>query len=135
WTPAWLANQLVGNVLKKLPAGTDPQLIDMCCGSGAMIVEAVRRAKLRIQATSELTSAQKIQKLTQAITGFDIDPLAVMLSKITWVLAARDLIDIDGGSTPISIPVYHADSLFAITPLSQSVEDDEQAGSHKLQIA
>jgi len=135
WTPSWLAGHLVGHVLDKVPPGEDPQLVDMCCGSGAMIVEAVKRTKSRIESSStKIDSGQRIQKLAQAITGFDIDPLAVMLSKINWVLASRDWLHAAGG-IPVSIPVYHADSLFAITPLSDSVDDSNENGVHKLQIA
>jgi hypothetical protein len=60
--------------------------------------------------------------LSDAITGFDIDPLAVMLAKIGWVLAARDWLN---EAIPTPIPVYHADSLFATTPLTKVVDESE----------
>ncbi len=43
-----------------------------------------------------------------------------MLAKVSWVLAARDWLD---PASPISIPVYHADSLFAATPLTKVIDD------------
>src|SRR5690606_27987442 len=48
----------------------------------------------------------------------DIDPLAVMLSKISWIVAAREWITASEG-LKVTIPIYHADSLFAITPLNE----------------
>ena len=52
-------------------------------------------------------------------TGFDIDPLAVSLSKTTWVVTLAP--EIKAATAPIVIPVYHADSLFAVTPVSAAL--------------
>jgi len=124
WTPTWLARALVSNTLQKLPPGIPPRFIDMCCGSGTMVVEVVRQLKQRIEATGTVAEkAQRINLLTEAITGFDIDPLAVMLSKISWVLAAKDWLE-PFGTHRVTIPVYHADSLFAMTPLSRENSGD-----------
>ncbi len=132
WTPSWLASRVVDHVFSKLPADVDPQLVDMCCGSGAMIVEAVKKAKARIESSGKaLNAEQKLQKLSQSITGFDIDPLAVMLSKISWVLASRDWLE----NVHVAIPIYHADSLFAITPLSTIVAEEEGHEFQSLKIA
>lgn len=121
WTPSWLAEKLVQNTLTKLPAGHEPRLVDMCCGSGAMVVEAVKQAKVQLISKGEgAESPGALAKLSEAITGFDIDPLAVMLAKVSWVLAARDWLD---PARPVSIPVYHADSLFAATPLTKVLDD------------
>ena len=51
-------------------------------------------------------------------TGFDIDPLAVSLSKATWVatLAA----EINAARRPIVIHLP-CDSLFAVTPVSKAI--------------
>lgn len=134
WTPKWLANKIVNNVITKIPKESQPMLVDMCCGSGAMIVEAVQLSKNRINEIMEKEPQErKIQALSQAITGFDIDPLAVILSKISWVLAARDWLEPFGTYT-VTIPIYHADSLFAITPLSDNVQNDEDELSYELKI-
>lgn len=132
WTPTWLARALVQNTISKLPEDAQLRFIDMCCGSGAMILETIRQAKERIEANDDkLNEAQKVQLLTHSITGFDIDPLAVMLSKISWVLAAKDWL-LPLGTHRIVIPIYHADSLFATTPLSQEIVEDGQKISLKL---
>lgn len=134
WTPNWLARLIVDHVLSKLPEDEAPQLVDMCCGSGAMIVEAVKITKNRVEiAMVDESQERKLQILTQAITGFDIDPLAVMLSKVSWVLAAREWLE-PFGNYAIPIPVYHADSLFAITPLS-NIEDEQGQEFYRLTIA
>ncbi|HEY4195484.1 MAG TPA: N-6 DNA methylase, partial [Mucilaginibacter sp.] len=126
WTPAWLSKQIVERVTSEIPYEKPLRLIDMCCGSGSMIVQSVRIAKQRLEHLGIAQGSTEANSyLTQSITGFDIDPLAVLLSKINWVLAAKDSISF--GSHPISIPVYHADSLFAITPLSKDLRTTHEA--------
>jgi hypothetical protein len=133
WTPSWLARQVVKRVISSLPAKCPPQLVDMCCGSGAMIVETVKQVEANISATSKSQDA-KVKAISQAITGFDIDPLAVILSKINWVLAARKVLE-PFGNVKVTIPVYHADSLFAITPLSNAVEEENGQEFYNLKVA
>lgn len=134
WTPSWLSCKLVRHVSESIPEFEHLQFIDMCCGSGSMIIETVKIAKERIESIENKSSPErKLQLLIQAITGFDIDPLAVILSKINWVLTAMDWIQ-PLGKHAVSIPVYHADSLFAITPLSNSFDDQNQS-VYSLRIA
>lgn len=131
WTPAWLAAEVVAKTIEGIPETEDPRLVDMCCGSGAMVVEAVKLAKRRLDAAGTPGDAAYVTRLTHAITGFDIDPLAVMLSKVGWVVAARDSLE-PFGAFQVSIPIYHADSLFAATPLSKKV--DEETGSDRYEL-
>ena len=60
-----------------------------------------------------------LAELATAITGFDIDPLAVLLARTTWVITLKD--EIRASSESVTIPVFHADSLFAITPSTRSL--------------
>lgn len=134
WTPSWLSKRLVEEVTSNISSAEDIRLIDMCCGSGSMIVEAIKIAKARITSQHPAhTQESKIDLMVKSITGFDIDPLAVMLSKINWILAGMDWLQ-PLGAYLISIPVYHADSLFAITPISNQA-DDEDNTSFTLKIA
>ncbi|ULX24990.1 hypothetical protein IYN96_02690 [Xanthomonas oryzae pv. oryzicola] len=126
WTPAWLAAKLVGHALSKLPEGQQPRFVDMCCGSGAMVVETVKGAQKRLQAAgSRPGDPVALGELTAAITAFDIDPLAVMLAKVGWVLASKEWLVLGHEA---QIPVYHADSLFANTPVTKvfSATGEEQ---------
>ncbi|MFA7247630.1 MAG: hypothetical protein WC169_10710, partial [Dehalococcoidia bacterium] len=116
------------------PGNEMPRLVDMCCGSGAMVVETVLQAKTRIASIIPGSDGERrIQELALAITGFDINPLATILAKIGWVLAARDWLE-PLGAFSITIPIYNADSLFAVTPLSNQLEVEGQE-THQLQIA
>ena len=109
WTPAWLGRLLVDQCFENLPDGQKPRIIDMCCGSGSILAEVLKAAKSRY-------GFNDITTLHDVATGFDINPLAVSLSKTTWVVALVD--EIKAANTPIIIPIYHADSLFSVTPVT-----------------
>lgn len=110
FTPEWLADRLAQRVLDGLPQDESAQLVDMCCGSGS-IVAAVLRDVVRRRADISL------DELTRTVTGFDVDPLAVILAKTTWVVTLATYLQ--QRAIDIVIPIYHADSLFATTPVSQ----------------
>lgn len=112
WTPAWLARHLAERCLDDLPDGEPPEIIDMCCGSGAILAEVIKAVKARY-------GYDDIANLGNVVTGFDIDPLAVAFAKTTWVISLID--EIKGAGGPVTIPVFHADSLFAVTPVSASL--------------
>src|SRR5690606_31383277 len=102
WTPHWLSRLLADRCLDGLPAGESPRLVDMCCGSGTIIAEIIKATRARF-------GFADIEKLGDVATGFDIDPLAVCLAKTTWVVSLAG--EIKAATKPITIPIYHADSL------------------------
>jgi hypothetical protein len=112
WTPAWLARHLARRCLDNLPAGDAPRIVDMCCGSGSILAEVLKTAREKFKFTA-------LAELHDVATGFDIDPLAVALSKTTWVVTLAA--EIKSAKGKIIIPIYHADSLFAVTPVSAIV--------------
>ncbi|MGB6877123.1 MAG: N-6 DNA methylase [Candidatus Acidiferrales bacterium] len=109
WTPAWVGRLLAERCIDNLPAGEPPRIIDMCCGSGSILAEVLKVARERLGLVG-------ITALHDVATGFDIDPLAVTLSKTTWVVTLAP--EIKAATSRIVIPIYHADSLFAVTPVS-----------------
>ena len=109
WTPGWLGQHLAWCCLDNLPEGERPRIIDMCCGSGSILAEVVK-------ATRDRFGLADIASLHDVATGFDIDPLAVSLAKTTWVVTLAD--EIKAATSPIIIPIYHADSLFSVTPIT-----------------
>jgi len=112
WTPHWLAHLLADRCIDGLPNGESPRIVDMCCGSGTMLAEIIKATRARFGFST-------IEHLGEVATGFDIDPLAVSLAKATWVVSLSA--EIKATTKPIIIPIYHADSLFAVTPVSASV--------------
>ena len=112
WTPAWLGGLLAERCFENLPDGQEPRIVDMCCGSGSMLAEVLKVAKARF-------GFKNMADLQDVATGFDIDPLAVSLAKTTWVISLVD--EIKAATAPIVIPIYHADSLFSVTPVTKDL--------------
>lgn len=110
-TPVWLSRLLAERCIETLPTGEPPRAVDMCCGSGTIVAEIIKAARSR--------GMSGIEALRDVATGFDIDPLAVSLAKTTWVVTLAA--EIREAGTPVAIPIYHADSLFSVTPLSPAL--------------
>ena len=110
-TPVWLSRLLAERCIETLPTGEPPRAVDMCCGSGTIVAEVIKAARNR--------GMSGINTLREVATGFDIDPLAVSLAKTTWVVTLAA--EIREAGTPVVIPIYHADSLFSVTPLSPAL--------------
>ncbi len=113
-TPAWLSEALVNNVAQKLPVGEWPRFIDMCCGSGSMLISTIKYCASKFTNLS-LSDSEKYDVISSAAMGIDIDPLAVLLAKINWIIHTEQYCN---DETEIVIPVYHADSLFISSPVS-----------------
>lgn len=116
-TPFWLSERVVSNVISMLEDGELPHFVDMCCGSGSMLIATINETKKII---SSLDHSQAETAIISCCTGFDIDPLAIILAKINWLINVADIIDFSKG---VFIPIYNSDSLF-ISSLASSSEDD-----------
>lgn len=106
-TPPWLANRMVERVASLL--GEVPlRMVDTACGSGAILVEAIRHQMSAVAALDD--PIERARVIAASATGFDIDPLAALFAKTNWVIAMRDQLPHLG---EVAIPVFHTDSLFA----------------------
>jgi hypothetical protein len=129
FTPAWLCGLMADKTLDMLAPGEPPRAVDMCCGSGAMLVALSGRYRERLsEAGYEPGDSEALRLLVESTTGFDVDPLAVLLAKVNWLMANRDWL-VRGER--VSVPVYHADSLFVGVPFS---EDGGESGSYRLTL-
>lgn len=115
FTPHWLAREIVDHNLEKLGREV-PRIIDMCCGSGVFLIESIKAVRELYSISANNYDNNKDTIIFSAVMGFDIDPLAVMLAKVNWIMAMRDLFPVHKGS--ITVPIYHADSLFVATPVT-----------------
>lgn len=114
-TPPWLARKMVERVSETL--GDAPlRMIDTACGSGTILVEAIRHEASAAAAVND--PVERALRIAASATGFDIDPLAALFAKTNWVIAMRDELP---HLAEIAIPIFHADSLFA--GLSQQSAD------------
>jgi hypothetical protein len=101
YTPDWLAARMCEALLSK--NGADA-VLDPACGSGAFLYHAIRDKKWHLPATRE-----SLERILSSVVGIDIHPLAVLVSKVNFLLALGDLLNLRSG--PLSIPVYLANSI------------------------
>lgn len=122
FTPHWVARNMVDHVLKEI--NERPQVLDMCCGSGVFLIETIKKIRDIYAISPQNYDQQKDEIIFTCTMGFDIDPLAIMLSKVNWIMTMRDLFPYHKGQ--ITIPIYHADSLFVATPITHNMPSKAQ---------
>lgn len=117
-TPKVIADAMAEALFERLDDHVAPRFLDMCCGSGSMLVATTERARHRLAKMEiEPGTTGYLEYLVNTCTGFDIDPLAVVLAKVNWVQTNRAVLEPFDGSRVVSLPVFHADSLFALSPV------------------
>jgi SAM-dependent methyltransferase len=106
YTPDWLASLVVERVLKDWDWKTGlPSILDPACGSGTFLRVAIEQIRNQAATTPRTLHADILGN----IVGVDIHPLAVTISKATYLLAIKDLVS---PATPaITVPVFLANSL------------------------
>lgn len=123
FTPHWIARDIVDYNIERLD-DEDPRILDMCCGSGVFLIESIKAVRERYGISANSYDERKDNIIFSAVMGFDIDPLAVMLAKVNWIMAMRDLFPVHTGS--ITVPIYHADSLFVVTPITHRMPTPDE---------
>jgi N-6 DNA Methylase len=104
YTPEWLCERIVAELL---PSEGFVSVLDPSCGSGSFLRAAIAH---ELAANPDGTDAARLRQILESVVGIDIHPLAVIISRATYLLAIRSLVK--GSKRPIQIPVYLADSLF-----------------------
>jgi hypothetical protein len=124
YTPDWLATYLIDR------AGYDgtpgKRVLDPSCGSGTFLVQLIRMLRRRcLEEQRDLRESAEL--ILESITGFDINPLAVIAARTNYLLALGDLVR---HVTPLDVPVYFADSVLTpaklagvLTPASLQAEE------------
>ncbi|MDZ7619612.1 MAG: N-6 DNA methylase [Patescibacteria group bacterium] len=104
YTPDWLAE----HVLRQAgwPGAGIARLLDPSCGSGTFLMAAIGR--LREECIAGLPKHEQLARIVAGVTGFDLNPLAVLTARANYLIAVRDLLPADA---PVSIPVFRRDTI------------------------
>ncbi len=106
YTPDWLADLMVSELV------SDPlhnRVLDPACGSGTFLFHAVRRY-LAAADSAEVDNAKALAGVTGAVFGVDVHPVAVILARVTYLLAIGPA-RLQGQRGELAVPVYLGDSL------------------------
>lgn len=109
YTPEWLVDFVLDQTGYIGAMVLEKKLLDPCCGSGNFLIHAITRIKeaARFQG---LADRAVLPRILQNIVGFDLNPLAVISSRLSYLLAIADILPSTGR---IEIPVYMADAVYA----------------------
>lgn len=106
FTPTWLADKIVQeipdcNKISKV-------VLDPACGTGTFLRSIINEKLNQIPKT--WNSQQILDKILGTICGLDINPVSVIITKTTIMLALVN--HLKNSNNPVSIPVHLCDTLF-----------------------
>ncbi len=129
YTPDWLAAKIVRNAVDR---PIEQKVLDPACGSGTFLFHAIRNFLADADGAG-LDPKYRAQEATNHVAGMDIHPVAVIIGRVTYLLALQPVIATRAGS--LSIPVYLGDamqlstsSIMGLTELVISVPPPPEAG-------
>ena len=134
YTPDWLAEKVCKEIIKK---PLEQRIIDPACGSGTFLFHSIKHL-IKSADKENISSEEMIILICEKIAGIDIHPVAVIFSRITYLLAMLDKIKQERPDNVI-IPVYLGDSLQwgrdeVFRELRILVPEDKRTGAKRRQL-
>ena len=105
YTPDWLAHRMCQRVIDR---PLEQRVLDPACGSGTFLFHAVRRF-LDAATAASISNRESLIRCTGTVLGIDVHPVAVLIARVTYLLALGEERLRD--HPPMTIPVYLGDSL------------------------
>lgn len=103
YTPFWLAQ----HVLKASRLNTGWKALDPCCGSGTFVIAAISQIR---KENKNLPKRKILQQILDRVCAIDLNPLAVLTSRIHYFIHIADLLP--QSLENLVIPVYLGDSSY-----------------------
>jgi len=93
YTPFYLAEYMVNEVLHELPSGSASNVLDPACGAGVFLVASFRKlVETKFQEQGSWPTRSQIRRiLEEQLVGFDINAHARTLAALALYLTALDL--------------------------------------------
>src|SRR6185437_6085526 len=105
YTPDWLAAKIVSHAVDR---PLEQRVLDPACGSGTFLFHAVRNF-LKEAGEADLAPTRRAAEACAHISGIDIHPVAVIIARVTYLLALAPALNARAGG--LSVPVYLGDSM------------------------
>jgi N-6 DNA Methylase len=105
YTPDWLAAKMVKHVIDRPLV---EHVLDPACGSGAFLFHAIR-IFLKEAAEADMNPELRAAEVCARVEGMDIHPVAVIIARVTYLLALAPALKYRKGG--LSIPVYLGDAM------------------------
>jgi len=117
YTPDWLAAKIVRHAVDR---PLEQKVLDPACGSGTFLFHAVRRV-LAEASEAGMAAANRASEATRLVAGTDIHPVAVILARVTYLLALAPALS--GRTGTLTIPVFLGDAMQL--SISQNLSEKE----------
>lgn len=105
YTPDWLAAKIVRHAVT---SPVEQKVLDPACGSGTFLFHAVRNF-ITEAGEADMKAHMVAHEATAHVAGMDIHPVAVIIARVTYLLALGPALNKREGG--ISIPVYLGDAM------------------------
>lgn len=105
YTPDWLAAKIVRHAVDR---PLEQNVLDPACGSGTFLFHAVRGV-LQEAEEAGVDRGEWALQATQRVTGMDIHPVAVIIARVTYLLALAPALI--GRTSGFGVPVYLGDAM------------------------
>ena len=105
YTPDWLAAKVVRHVVSN---PVEQKVLDPACGSGTFLFHAIRNFLAEAEEV-DIEPKHRAAEATKLVAGMDIHPVAVIIARVTYLLALAPVLGQRAGS--LSIPVYLGDAM------------------------
>ena len=105
YTPDWLAAKMVRRAVDR---PLEQRVLDPGCGSGTFLFHAIRNF-LGGAKEAAMPRERRAAEACAQIAGMDIHPVAVIIGRVTYLLALSPVLSYRAGS--LSIPVYLGDAM------------------------
>jgi N-6 DNA Methylase len=105
YTPDWLAAKVVRHAVT---APLEQKVMDPACGSGTFLFHAVRNALAEAEEAG-MDRDRRAVEVSALVAGTDIHPVAVIIARVTYLLALAPALGWRQGE--LSIPVYLGDAM------------------------
>jgi N-6 DNA Methylase len=105
YTPDWLAAKMVKHVIDRTLV---EHVLDPACGSGTFLFHGIRLF-LKEATEADMNPELRATEVCAHVEGMDIHPLAVIIARVTYLLALQPALNTRKGA--LLIPVYLGDAM------------------------
>lgn len=105
YTPDWLAAKMVRRAVDR---PIEQRVLDPACGSGTFLFHAIRSFIAEAE-EGDMAANMRAAEACAHVAGMDIHPVAVIIARVTYLLALAPALTSRSGT--LSIPVYLGDAM------------------------
>jgi len=105
YTPPWLADDVIKQAFKRIN-NSEWKALDPCAGSGTFLTILIKKV---IEQSKGKSDNEKLHEILGRVKGIDLNPLAVLTSRINYFINISPLIS---NTDKFEIPVYLGDSSY-----------------------